>query len=495
MTAEVLINAGAGEIRVAHLCDGRLEELSFERTIGGEEGTRDCHSHIGDIILGRVQRVLPGMQAAFVEIGLERAGFLGLREARILSRDPNDDTAIADCVREGDAVLVQVIKDPIGDKGARLSAAITLPGRLLVMTPEQEGLAVSRRIEDETQRSQLVALGEQVLAGSGETLIPGAGFIFRTAAQGASLEDLMQDAGALAEVWRCVRERRKSARPPATLYRDLGPIERAMRDVVRGDVARVLIDDAGAAEMARAYCRKAMPGAEAHIELAARGLFDRYGLEEEIARLSQPRVALPSGGWITIEATEAMTAVDVNSGSFTQSGGLEETSLTINLEAAAEIGRQIRLRGIGGLIVGDFIHLRRSEHAARVIESLERSLRFDRAPVQISPMTEFGIVAITRKRLREPLVRRASVPCAACGGTGRGPSADGTAMEILRRVEREAAANPGAELVVSAAPDVVTWLTRHREAVGEALLRRGAGRVRFEAGEELVGGSFDVHCG
>ncbi len=493
MAAEVLINAGAGEIRIAHLCHGRLEELSFERTIGGEEDTRHCHSHIGDIILGRVQRVLPGMQAAFVEIGLERAGFLGLREAKILARAPGDDTAISDCVREGDAVLVQVIKDPIGDKGARLSAAITLPGRLLVMTPEQEGLAVSRRIEDEQQRAELVALGEQLLAA--EDLIPGAGFIFRTAARGASIDELTQDARALAEIWRCIADKRKSARPPATLYRDLGPIERAMRDVVRGDVARVLIDDAGAAEAARAYCRKAMPGAEARIELTTRGLYDRYGLEEEIARLSQPRVALPSGGWITIEATEALTAVDVNSGRFTQSGGLEETSLTTNLEAAAEIGRQIRLRGIGGLIVVDFIHLGQGEHIARVLESLEQSLRFDRAPVQISPMTEFGIVAITRKRLREPLARRASVPCAACGGTGRAPSADGTAMEILRRVEREAAANPGAELVVTAAPEVVAWLTRHGEAVGQALLRRGAGRARFEAGEGLVGGSFDVRCG
>ena len=212
-------------------------------------------------------------------------------------------------------------------------------------------------------------------------------------------------------------------------------------------------------------------------------------MEEQIARLSQPRVALPSGGWITIETTEALTAVDVNSGSFVQSGGLEETSLTVNLEAAAEIGRQIRLRGIGGLIVVDFIHLGDGGHAARVLETLEQSLRFDRAPVQISPMTEFGIVAITRKRLREPLARRTSIACAGCSGTGRARSADGMALEILRRVEREAAANPGAELVVTAAPDVVAWLTRHGEDVGRALQRRGASRVRFEAGE---GGGYDV---
>ena len=489
MTAEVLINAGAGEIRIAHLCDGRLEQFSVERIIGNEDGTRHCHSHIGDIILGRVQRVLPGMQAAFVDVGLERAGFLGLREARALARNPCEDVVISDCVREGDALLVQVIKDPIGEKGARLSASVTLPGRLLVMTPGQGGVAVSRRIEDETQRDAFLALGGQLLSEEGGGLVAGAGFIFRTAAQEASLEDLKQDALALADIWRCIEDKRAAARPPVTLYRDLGPIERAMRDVVRGDVARVLVDDAAAVEAAREYCRKAMPGAERSIELASRRLFDEYGLEDEIARLFDPKLALDSGGWITIETTEALTAIDVNSGRFIQSGGLEETSLAVNLEAAAEIGRQIRLRGIGGLIVVDFIHLSESANAGRVLEVLEQSLAFDRAPVQISPMTEFGIVAITRKRQREPLVRRASVPCAACTGTGRAATADRLAMDLLRRIEREAAANPGAELVASAPASVIAWLNRHQEDVARGLLRRGAARVQFETGGQ---GGIDV---
>ena len=483
MTAEILINAGAGEIRIAHLCRGRLEDFRVERIIGDEDDTRHCHSHIGDIVLGRVQRVLAGMQAAFVDVGLERAGFLALREARTLARAPSDEPTISDCVREGDAVLVQVIKDPIGEKGARLSAGITLPGRLLVMTPGQEGVALSRRIEDETQRDAFFALGEQLLSDSDCDLIKGAGFIFRTAAKDACLDDLRQDALALAETWRSIQKRRGSAKPPTTLYRDLGPIERAMRDVVRGDVTRVLIDDAAAAEAARSYCRKAMPGAEASIELAGRDLFDRYGLEDEIAILFEPKVSLPSGGWITIETTEALTAVDVNSGRFIQSGGLEETSLTVNLEAAAEIGRQLRLRGVGGLIVVDFIHLSQSAHAERVLDALRHSLSFDRAPVQISSMTEFGIVAITRKRLREPLVCRASLPCSACNGRGRARSPEGRALELLRQVEREAAANPGAELIVRVAPDMAAWLERHAEAVGRGLARRGAGRVRFE-GEE-----------
>lgn len=493
MSAEILINAGVGEIRIAHLCRGRLEELSFERTIGGEEGTRHCHSHIGDVILGRVQRVLPGMQAAFVDIGMERAGFLGLREAKILAREASDDTTISDCVREGDGLLVQVIKDPIGDKGARLSAGITLPGRLLVMTPGQGGVAVSRRIEDEPQRESLIALGQELLVQEAQSLPPGAGIIFRTAAQGASLDELALDVRMLGENWRCIQDRAKSARAPATLYRDLGPIERAMRDVVRGDVGRVLIDDAGAVEAARAYCRKVMPGAETRIELASRKLFEERGLEEEIAGLSQPRVPLPCGGWITIETTEALTAVDVNSGSFIQSGGLEETSLAVNLEAAAEVGRQIRLRGIGGLIVVDFIHLGDGANAARVIGTLEQSLSFDRAPMQISPMTEFGIVAITRKRLREPLARRTSIACTACGGVGRASSPDCVALEILRRVEQEAAANPGTEQIVTAAPEVVAWLNRHAAEIAPALSRRGAGRVQFEAGT-CLGRRFDVVC-
>jgi ribonuclease G len=483
MVAEILINAGAGEVRIAHLCHGRLQDFRIDRIIGDDDGPRQCHSHIGDIMLGRVQRVMAGMQAAFVDVGLERAGFLGLREARMLARTPCDDAVISDYVREGEAILVQVIKDPIGEKGARLSAGITLPGRLLVMTPGQEGVALSRRIEDETQRNASFALGEQLLADTDCDLIKGAGFILRTAAQDACLDDLRLDALALADIWRGIQERRTSAKPPMTLYRDLGPIERAMRDVVRGDVTRVLIDDAAAAEVARSYCRKAMPGAEASIELTGRDLFDRYGLEDEIAALFEPKINLPSGGWITIETTEALTAVDVNSGRFLQSGGLEETSLTVNLEAAAEIGRQLRLRGIGGLIVVDFIHLSQSANAERVLEALRYGLSFDRAPVQISPMTEFGIVAITRKRLREPLVRRTSLPCAACDGRGRARSAEGRALEVLRQVEREAAANPGAELVVRVAPDVAVWLERHAEAVTRGLARRGAGRVRFEGGE------------
>lgn len=496
MAVEVLINAGVGEIRVATVADGRLQELSFERTIGveaggAEEGGRGCYSLVGTVILGRVQRVMAGMQAAFIDIGLERAGFLALREAKPLASAPCDDTRIGECLREGEAVLVQVIKDPIGEKGARLSAAITLPGRMLVMTPGQPGLALSRRIEDPVQRAGLTALGEQMLAEAGDRLPAGTGFIFRTAALGACLNELAGDAMQLAETWRCIQDKRKGARPPAQLYTDLGPVERTMRDAVRGGIARVLIDDAHAAESARAYCRKAMPEAEARIELVNEPVFGLYDLEDEIEKLSHPRVTLPSGAWITIETTEALTAIDVNSGRFTRSGGLEETSFAVNLEAAREIGRQIRLRGIGGLIVVDFIHLSDAAHVEQVLAALSESLSFDHAPVQVSPMSEFGIVAITRKRVREPLARLLSGPCPACHGEGRVPSRESVALAILRRVEREARAWPGREIHVTAAPEVAAWLDSHADEIRLSLDRRGAGRVRFEAGS-CARSVFDV---
>ena len=471
MSVEILIQSGAGEIRIATLVDGKLEALSFERSFSA--------SRIGDMVLGRVQRVMPGMQAAFVDIGLPRAGFLALRDASCLSK--KSDAEISDCAKEGDAVLVQVVKDAIGEKGARLSASITLPGRLLVMTPLQAGLMLSRRIEDEKSRARLLDLGKQ--------LPSGVGYIFREAAENASLEELAEDAQRLTERWKDLEEKRKKARAPALLYNDLGAIERTLRDHVRGDMARVVLDDAFAVEKARAYCRTAMPEAEKLIEVDE-NCFEI--LEDEIAGLALPKVPLASGAWITIETTEALTAIDVNSGRFAGEG-LEETSHAVNLEAAAEIGRQIRLRGIGGLIVVDFIQLKHPEHVSEILAALEKSLSFDRAPVMISPMNEFGIVAITRKRVRESLAHLTGTPCPACRGAGRTPSAESVALALLRRVEREARAAPGREIVAEAAPEVTDWLNANMRDIGPELARRGAGRVRVVTGDFSREG-FDVRA-
>jgi ribonuclease G len=267
-----------------------------------------------------------------------------------------------------------------------------------------------------------------------------------------------------------------------------------MRDCVRAETLRVLIDDAPGVEAARAYCRRAMPEFEDKVELFTGPgmLFDMYDLEEEIDRLTVPRVPLPSGGWITIEGTEALTAVDVNSGSFTASTGLEETSLKVNLEAADEIGRQVRLRGVGGLIVVDFIHLAEPDNIAKVLAVLEDSLSRDHTPTQISPMSEFGLVEITRKRVRDPLVKLVSECCRDCEGHGRKRTRDHVALEIIKRIERQAIAAPGKAVQVRAAPEVVQWLEEHDEEVRAALARRGASRVSYEANDAFAREGFDV---
>ncbi|MFL6690062.1 MAG: Rne/Rng family ribonuclease [Alphaproteobacteria bacterium] len=504
MSKEVFINVGAAEIRTAIVENGQLQELLLERLIGSDDLPRvrgkggNSHNLLGSIILGRVLRVLPGMQAAFVDIGFDRAGFLGAREARCLADSSNFDgeraPKISDCVREGDEVIVQIVKDPIGDKGPRLSANVTLPGRLLVLVPNQAGIALSRRIEDEAERTRLTEICQTVLKERASSLTPGGGYIVRSAAIGAGSIDLREDAERLAALWRPVMAKRRNARAPAMLHRDIDPVERAMRDEVDARTIRVLIDDPDALEVARAYCRTAMPEAEYKIQLftGPGRLFDMPALEEEIERLTETRLPLRSGGWITIETTEALTAIDVNSGRFTEATGLEETSLRVNLEAAMEIGRQVRLRGIGGVIVVDFIHLNDTDNVQGVLDVLAASLEHDGAPTQISKMSEFGLVEITRKRVREPLTRLLTETCHACCGHGRRRTRESVALDIIRGVERTAAAAPGKPIIVKAAPDVVRWLLSHEHEIRPGLARRGAPRVSFTAGDDFDRQGYDI---
>ena len=498
MSQEILINVSAAEIRIAVVEDGRLQALSRERTLGADGEATAGRSFVGDIVLGRVLKVLPAVQAAFVEIGRERAGFLGAREARSLG-GPHDlsgehEPPIGELVREGEEVLVQIVKDPIGEKGARLSASVTIPGRLCVLAPFQPGVALSRRIEDEAERARLAALGEALIAEAGDELVAGAGYIFRTAAIGSSLEELREDAIRLAHDWQDILAARRKAKPPALLHRDLGPVARVLRDIVRDDTARILIDDAEAAEAARAFCRRAMPEAEARIALFAGpgALFDLYDLETDIDGLLHPRVPLPCGGWITIEGTEALTAVDVNSGSFTEASGLEDTSLTVNLQAADELGRQLRLRGIGGLIVVDFMHMKEDAHVDRVLEALTQSLSRDGTPVTVSRPSPLGLVEITRKRVREPLRSLLSERCAACAGQGMLRRPDAVAMDVLRRIEASARAAPGKPIHVRAATEIIRWIEDQGESLRAALARKGAANVKFEEDETCSRERYDV---
>jgi ribonuclease G len=512
MAKDVLVNAGVGEVRVAVLDGGVLDQLWLERTIGAEDGGKRAgagnggrRNLVGDIFLGRVQRVLPAMQAAFINIGLERAGFLAAREARprtaLFRDDPYTDEdrklQIGDYVREGSEIVVQVVKDPIGDKGARLSANITIAGRLLILVANSPGVALSRRIEDEAERARLTGIVEKILAERPGELAPGTGFILRTAAIGVGEAELKDDALQLAHVWRTISEKRVWAAPPAELHADLGPIERALRDEVDGTIGRIVIDDRTAFGIARDYAKRAMPEMAGRIELyeGREPLFEHFGIEDEIDGLSAPRVALPSGGWITIEATEALTAIDVNSGSYIEGGGLEDTSLKVNLEAADAIGRQLRLRGIGGLIVIDFIHLGDPKNIERLLDALKTACAKGRVPSQILGMSEFGLVEMTRKRVRDPLAIRTTEDCRRCDGHGRRKTTETVALEILRRMERAAAAAPGKPLTVRAAPGVVRWLEARAVEIREGLVRRGATQIRFETTQEGRREIFEVSTG
>lgn len=487
MSEEVLINVGPGETRVAVVENGRPVELILERTMEDDlkaKTGRAGHSLLGNIFLGRVQRVLPGMQAAFVEVGLERAGFLGAREARCLCElthlDEHVLPPISACVTEGQTILVQAVKDPIGDKGARLSANVTLPGRLLVLVPNQSGVALSRRIEDEAERERLTALVEEMVARFGSMGVTGepAGFIVRTAAIGATVEDIAADARALAEEWRKVRDTEKRSTAPSVVFHDLDPVAKTMRDYVSTDTSRVLIDNADAFGEAQRYCRRAMPELLDRVQLynGPGPLFSLYEIDGEIESALEPRVELKSGGWITIETTEALTAIDVNSGRYTASTGLEDTSISINLEAVAEIIYQLRLRGTGGLIVIDFIHMNDPENNAKVIEALNVGFAHDRVPTQISGMSEFGLVEMTRKRVREPLNKLLTEPAYPAGRPRRKTCAT-VANDLMRKVVAEAAATPGRALTARAAPDVIDWLERGNAYLLERLRARIAGEL------------------
>lgn len=489
MSEEVLINVGLGETRVAVVENGRPVDIVLERTneedVKAKTG-RAGHSLLGNIFLGRVQRVLPGMQAAFVDIGLDRAGFLGVREARCLCYLPSYDAEnlppINTCVHEGQSILVQVVKDPIGEKGARLSANVTIPGRLLVLVPNQSGIALSRRIENEEERERLTAQVEGIagkLQAMGVTGEP-AGFIVRTAALAATEAEIIEDAKRITDEWKTVRELEKQSSPPSVVFHDLDTVSRTLRDYVSLDTARVLIDDAASYGEARRYCERAMPEVLDRIELfnGPDHLFSLYGIEEEIEKALEPRVELPSGGWITIETTEALTAIDVNSGKYTAATGLEETSARINLEAVEAIIHQLRLRGTGGLIVIDFIHMGDPGNIEKVLTALRSGFERDRVPTQISGMSEFGLVEMTRKRTREPLDKLMTESTCA-KGRPRMKTAATMGNEVIRRIIREAAGAPGRPVEVYLAPDVADWMEGGEGHLMERLRAKLSGPVEL----------------
>lgn len=480
MSERLLINVMPGEIRAALAADGRIVELFVER--------RGRESLVGNLYLGRVERILDGMDAAFVDIGLGRSGFLGLDGARTGERGDSD--RIGDYAVEGEAVAVQVVRDAVGRKGVQLSRRFSLAGRYLVHTPGRFRIAVSRQIADEDERARLEALADSAADAGG-------GFIVRTAADGAGAEEIAADAAYLQRLRSEIDARQVGASPPALLHEEPPPLLRLFRDRVSGTTDEIVIDSPGGFAAARDYCRRFLPAMEERLRLQTgpEHVFDADEVDAEFERALAPRFPLPSGGELVIESTEALTAIDVNSGRFTGGGRLEDTAFRTNLEAAEETPRQLRLRNIGGLILIDFIHMREETHWDRVLDALGGALSGDRANVRLIGRTAAGLVEITRRRQRDSLERALTGPCAECGGSGRTVTVETAALRILRALKREAQkAGPGV-LTVTAASDVVDMLENGAAAAMSELAAVLGRRIALKRQPSYGRESFDIVAG
>ena len=446
MSQEILINLTPRETRVALVEHGVLQEIHLERA--------RRRGMVGNIYLGEVRRVLPGMQAAFIDTGLERTAFLHVSDLQrgLGERAPPID----ELIREGQSLLVQVIKDPIGNKGARVTTQITVPSRYLVLTPRSAGVGVSARIEDDAERARLRTVAHAL----GDEGQEGAGLIFRTAAEGASEQALRADRQFLVRLWESVRRRAEQAQPGHLVHEDLPLLLRALRDLATQDVERVRVDSREGYQQLRDFCHDLLPHLTERIEhySGERPIFDLYGVEDEIQRALARRVELKSGGHLVIDQTEAMTTIDVNTGAFVGYRNVDETIFKTNLEAAQAIARQLRLRNLGGIIIVDFIDMADPEHRRQVMRALEKALERDHAKTQIGAVSSLGLVEMTRKRSRESLEQLTCEPCPTCGGRGTVKSAETVAYEIFREVLREVQQFEAQRVIVLAAPGVVEVL-------------------------------------
>jgi ribonuclease G len=478
MAKELVINTTSHETRVAILENGHIAELYIERT--RERGI------VGNIYKGRVIRVLPGMQAAFVDIGLDKAAFLYVAdvldemeavEQIIDGGNPADKVGweeeerqqppIEELLQEGQEILVQIAKEPIGTKGARITSHISLPGRHLVFMPTVDHVGISRRIENEEEKNRLRQIIENIRAKD-------TGFIVRTAAEGKSEEDLRADLEFLVGLWKDVSRRRETRGAPCLIHSDLDVTSKVLRDILTEEVERIVVDCREEYDKIARFIGTFMPKTKYVLELHdnEEPVFDAFGLEVEIARALGRKVWLKSGGYIIIEQTEALTAIDVNTGRFVGKHNLEDTILKTNLEAVKEVAFQLRLRNIGGLIIIDFIDMEKELHREKVHSALEEALKSDRAKTNILKISELGLVEMTRKRVRESLGRTLCEPCPYCEGKGYVKSRITMVYEIFRELRREIRDLPGYRLTLLVHPDVAAIFFDEERAGVEELERR-----------------------
>ncbi len=458
ISTEVLINVTPQETRVAIVENGVLQEVAIERS--------RRRGLVGNVYKGKVCRVLPGMEAAFVDIGLEKAAFLHASDVIAETRDEQAEPqnhhprSISALLQEGQSVLVQVVKDPLGTKGARLTTQITIPSRYLVLMPYGSNIGISSRIEDGAERERLRELVER-LRGEREH-----GFILRTAAEGVSERELRQDIEFLYRVWDRILERERGSQAGACVYCDLPLVKRTLRDMVGVECDRVLVDS-------RETCKELTEFVESYVpEMAGkvshytgeRPIFELYNVEDEILKALERKVLLKSGGYLIFDQTESMTTIDVNTGGFVGSRNLEETIFKTNLEAAHAIARQLRLRNLGGIIIIDFIDMLEPEHRRQVLRALEKALEKDHARSQVCDVSPLGLVEMTRKRTRESLEHTLCEPCPYCNGKGYIKTAETACYELFREILREARQYDARELLVLASQEIVDLLLDEESA-------------------------------
>jgi ribonuclease G len=501
MPNEVVINATSHETRIALIENGTIAELYIERS--------RVRGIVGNIYKGKVIRVLPGMQAAFVDIGLEKAAFLYVADVFEAIEDyetfmegnsskgegeaeegehVSSVHPIEELLQEGQEILVQISKEPIGTKGARITSHISLPGRHLVYMPTVEHVGVSRRIENEVERERLKEIVERTKPSPG-------GFIVRTVSEGKSEEDLLTDMQYLTTLWEEIVKKNEKAHAPCLIHSDLEVTQKVVRDILSEDVDRIVVDAKPEYDKIVHFISTFMPKIKYSIELyeEEEPIFDHFGLEVEISRALGRKVWLKSGGYIIIEQTEALTAVDVNTGRYVGKINLEDTILKTNLEAVKEIAYQLRLRNIGGIIIIDFIDMEKEVNREKVFTALEDALKADKSKTNILKMSELGLVEMTRKRVRESIGRLMCEPCPYCEGLGYVKSKTTICHEIFRELRREMLDLRGTKVMLTVHPQVADLLYDEERRGLEDLEKRFKKRITVRAKPGFHQEQFEIN--
>lgn len=486
MSEEILINVTPVETRVAVVENGVLQEVYIERA--------RAKGIVGNIYQGKVVRVLPGMQAAFVEVGLERTCFIHASDIVALDQEGGEHADIRSKIREGQQIAVQVTKDPMGTKGARLSTRLSVSSRYLVYMPGAGHVGVSHRIDDEDERQRLRALMEKLLQEEEGVAAAADGYILRTAAEGAGEDELRADIAFLRRLWLAVERRMKRDTAPCVIYEDLPLFMRTMRDLVHPELEKIRIDSRESFQRVDEFAQDYLPEIRSKLEYypGERPIFDLYSVEDEIQRALGRKVELKSGGYLIIDQTEAMTTIDINTGAFVGHRNLEETIFKTNLEAAAALARQLRLRNLGGIIIIDFIDMKDAEHRRQVLRALERAMEKDYAKTSITGVSELGLVEMTRKRTRESLEHVLCETCHYCHGRGSLKSPETVCYEVFREILREARAYESNSLLVLASQEVVDRLLDEESASVADLEEFIGASIRFQVEAMYTQEQYDV---